>query len=406
MDLLEQEYGNNNSNKSSKKKSVLTALMISIFLLIIAITALYLLPKNTSPKKETLIVNGVAVEISQNMILSDDAGNKYISIKELTSDIGYQYFNGEYGKTTEDKEKCYVNNSDYIVGFKADSNEIYKTTVDSITDYQYFKLDNKIETYNNSLYINIKDINFALNIIAAYNTEKNQTVIETPAYIVEKLQKEYTDNKDTKTIDTNINNENAIVYNLLVISENGKWGVLNYSDKNETIIGNKYTSLSFDEYTGNFIASNNNKYGIISKNGSKVIDIKYDEISIINYNPVLYKIKNNNKYGVIDKDGNEVVPIEYDKIGYAGSTKNNANATIVIKNLKNNKNGIVVNKSGKYGLINISNGEIIFECLLDAIYGKDTENDEIGYYVVYNEKEYTLDTYLDYVNTKTVNVSE
>ena len=392
MDILEQEYGNNdNQNKnSSKKKAVLTALIVLIALLILVIIVMNMLPKNPATKKQTLMINGEQKEIPENMILSDDEGNKYISIKEVTNMVGYQFFNGEYGKPTEDKNKCYINNSNYIVGFELESDIIYKTQVDSIIEYQNYKLNNEITEYNGNLYINIDDIAKAINILISFNEKDNQFVINTPTYIITESQKKYDENKSTIKIDTKINNQNAIIYDFLVISDSSKYGVVNVNN-NETLIGTKYDSLSFDEYTKNYIAVINNKYGVIDEEGNGIIDFKYEDIEIVNYNPVLYKVKQNNKYGILDKQGKILVNISYDGMGYTENRRSNINPVMVIKNLSN-KNVIVVKKDGKYGLINISNGEEVLECVLDAIYSKTTDEGELEYFAVYEGNEEVLNT--------------
>ena len=244
-----------------------------------------------------------------------------------------------------------------------------------------------------------------MNIIISYDETKNQTSIETPDYIISTIEKEYSDNDTGITIDEKINNKNAIVYDYLIIIENRKYGVVSKSDRTQTIIGNKYNSLSFDEFTNNFIVSNNNGYGIIDSTGNKIIELKYQDIDIVNYSPLLYRVKEDNKYGIIDKNGKIVVSIDYDGIGYTENKKANTNPVMVIKNLENNKNGIVVEKDGKYGLISISNGDTIFECQLDAIYSKTTDEGTIDYFVLYDEKEYQLQVYINDENTTTVDIS-
>ena len=165
MDILEQEYVNNKETKTPKKKKVLIALMISIMLFILILVIQSSIPKKTAPVKESFILNGEEKEIPENFIITDEEHvNRYIDLKKLAKFSGYNYFNGEYLKTTEDKNKCYINIDDNIVGFEKDSNIIYVTQVNSIVEYQNYKLTKPIVSYNNNLYINIDDILRALNI--------------------------------------------------------------------------------------------------------------------------------------------------------------------------------------------------------------------------------------------------
>ena len=404
MDILEQEYVNNKETKTPKKKKILIALMISIMLFILILVIQSSIPKKTAPVKESFILNGEEKEIPENFIITDEEHvNRYIDLKKLAEFSGYNYFNGEYLKTTEDKNKCYINIDDNIVGFEKDSNIIYVTQVNSIVEYQNYKLTKPIVSYNNNLYINIDDILRALNIKTSYNSYKKQTIIETADYIIEKTQKEFDDNKINTKVDTDNNNKNTLKYDMLVVISNSKYGVIKLSNKDEVLIGNKYNSLQYDEFTGNFIISNSNdKYGVIDEKGTGVIEPKYDKLELINYDPVLYVVKLNNKYGVVDKQGKTVINIEYDGIGYNDNKGTDVNSVKIIKNFQDNKNTIVVKKDGKYGLINISNQDVIIDCDLDAVYSKLTDEGEIEYYILYEGDEISLSELINKNNTKTI----
>lgn len=169
-----------------------------------------------------------------------------------------------------------------------------------------------------------------------------------------------------------------------------------------------------------FLLMQNNKYGVINKNGDIVVDPIYDVVEIPNaskpvfickgnydqnsgeYNiqvfndkeePILYqyytveaiklnnvesngnyeksvlKYKSDNKYGLIDFSGNKITDAIYDSIeGF------------------NYREGIlVVKKSDKYGIINIKGASIIKpkydEILCDEYYTTDSKYDKSGYIV-------------------------
>lgn len=169
-----------------------------------------------------------------------------------------------------------------------------------------------------------------------------------------------------------------------------------------------------------FLLMQNNKYGVINKNGDIVVDPIYDVVEIPNaskpvfickgnydqnsgeYNiqvfndkkaPILYqyytveaiklnnvesngnyeksvlKYKSDNKYGLIDFSGNKITDAIYDSIeGF------------------NYREGILlVKKSDKYGIINIKGASIIKpkydEILCDEYYTTDSKYDKSGYIV-------------------------
>ena len=401
MDLLSQE--SKKHSEPSKKKMVLISLLVSIALFVIVLMLMFMMPRNTK-KGVVFTVNEENKEYPENFIIADEKGNKYVEIKKLSEVAGYQYFNGEYLKPTEDKNKCYINNDNYIVGFENDSDVIYKTYVNSIIEFQEYKLKNKIISYNNTLYININDVSEALNLLFYYNAETGDVNIQTSKYIVDKINKEKEGSEDKTKIaaDTSIENKNAIAYGMLVFYLDSKYGVANVYKTDEVLIGNKYNTLQFDEYTKSFIVSNaNDKYGVIDEKGTGIIDTKYEDISIICYNPLLYTVKDDNKYGVIDKQGNTIIDIKYDEIGYTGNSRSNLNSVTIIKNSVNNKNVVVVREGDKYGLVSLSNQEVIIDCILDAVYSTYNDEGDLEYYLIHDGNKISLPSYIDKDKTKT-----
>jgi len=110
-----------------------------------------------------------------DVLLITTEGKKFLSLKELTSLIGYNYFNGEYSKFSEDIDKCYIENIVQIqensengkettknirniVGLEVNSNKIYKTNSESKLDYEYIQISDEILQYEKNLYISIDDV--------------------------------------------------------------------------------------------------------------------------------------------------------------------------------------------------------------------------------------------------------
>ena len=171
------------------------------------------------------------------------------------------------------------------------------------------------------------------------------------------------------------------------------------------LIGNRYDSMSFDEYTKKFIVSNSDKkYGIIDMDGRISVELNYENIEIINYNPLLYKVKQNNYYGIMNENGRMIGTIEYDNIGIIN--RSDKKIILIIKNIKDGaheKDGIVISQNKKYGIMDISSGEKIIECELDNI-SYEKEDNNIVYYIEIGESRVTLERYVDNKNTIVVNL--
>ena len=187
---------------------------------------------------------------------------------------------------------------------------------------------------------------------------------------------------------------------------NNKYGVITTSM--QQVITPKYKEIKYNEYTGNFIvAASNGKYGVISKDGQEVIvEVKYDSVRIVNYDPLMYEVKLNNKYGIINKEGKVIANTEYDKLGYAGDKTKEQNAVLIIKNVYDNKDGIVVCKNNKYGILDIETGREItpVESEITKIYSKTDNTGKKEYYVELSNQEVLLSKYVEYVNTISVNI--
>lgn len=397
MDILQQQYNNNqqnNKNKTNAQKMVLNLIKISVILLIIAIVALMYF--NTKPKnyKLSLTINGEAVEIKESLLQEDSQGNKYFSLKKLSELVGYNYFNGEYLKYAEDKDKCYLQNENEVVGFEANSKTIYKTSLDSETDYQYYELSKEIINKNESLYINMDDIKSVLGVYVEYSTETNSIKMDTLDKLAAKYESEIETKMNGSTMDTTYPNIILVLKGMRVISENSKFGVIN--TKLETVVGAKYNSLKYEEYPNIFIASDtDNKYGIIDIEGNKKINFEYDSIEIINYNPLLYKVKKNSLFGVVNEKGEKIIEPSFREIGYIGNKNDETENTLLIEGLENETTGIVVKSETGYGIINLKNGQEILPCDLNKIYSKTDLDTGIKTYYV--EKENNIDTLNNYL---------
>lgn len=398
MDLLDETSKKKKNGKTQTQKIILILLIVSIVLcLIVGLVMLYVSMQDKQAQY-SVAINGTKINTSELQLMSSNNGIKYVSLKALSNKLGYNYYNGEFRIADEGKDKGYINNNKNIVQFFADSKEIFKTTENSNTDYEYYTLENAILAYEGNIYIAIDDVSFALNLILNYSEKNNQTSIETPehwvAQRVEALKEKNIIISDTPE------NLRALAYGYVVINDNGKYGVISL-DGNE-IIGNKYSSISFCEYKENFIASDaQNKFGVITKSGLAEIDLQYDSLEVINYNPLLYKVKRLEKYGVVRENGNIIGEIKYEAIGYPENKAAEINYTLLIPKINENiPQSIVVCSNKKYGLIELETGREIVACIVEGIYSK-AENKNVFYAQIQKDKVYSLETFVENLNRLT-----
>jgi len=399
MTLLDQEV---KKQEPKGKKIVLILLIFSIFALIMLIVMMMAL-SGKQTKELTVSINTTNITIDEGLLTTDENGVNYISIQKIAKSIGYDYLTGEYKRYNEDvtNKKCYLENANQIVQFEANTNTIYKTTPDSILDYEEYKLKNKILNKNNLLYIALEDINIGLNVIYSYSQNDNKIILRT----IEDLYKEKKTSLPKETNNTlvgisdDIDNKKTIAYNMLVVSNaNGKWGVVNLTDFS-TIIGNKYSSIKYIESANVFIVSDNNKYGVISTkaNQNPIIDLNYEKINIVNNNPLCYEIKLAAKSALVNGEGEVVTNNLYNSIGYISQSAIEESVLVIKEFGKDKINILVANKDGKYGLLNLDNGTDIGDYILDKVYSKN-ENGNKVYYIQLQGQEILLDTYIERIN--------
>ena len=326
MDLLD-ENNNKKNKKTTGQKLVLAALIISIILFVGILVVLMTVNKQTTIKKYTVALNGKKFTPENLEVLELENGEKYIALKNIASQLGYKYYNGEFGITGEDKDKCYIDNGNYITQFFIDSTKIYKAEEEADIDYQYYNIKNKIIEQNGNLYVNLNDLQLSLNLIVYYSEKENQTLIQTADYWIEQ-QTDFLKNNGY-TVSQEKENLRALAYGYVVVTKDDKTGVINL--QGEEIIGNKYASMMFDDYTQDFIVSNTEKkFGVITKNSENKISIQYDSIEVLNYNPLLYKVKKVDKFGVLKEDGTVLNEIKYDSIGYSKNIERGFNYTLIV----------------------------------------------------------------------------
>ena len=393
MDLLGTETPKKQQSKG--KKIVLILLIIAIILLIISMIAIFALKSNKSTTL-TLYANGNNVTISQDMLITGENGKLYMSIEKLANVIGYDYINSGYLEYQNNTNKCYIENINRVIEYQENSKEIRKIIHKSTVEDEKYSLNNEIIINNNMFYIAVEDLNVGCSVVYQL-LEGNKMAVDTADVLLEKYNENEKFIEKNLKVDESNNNQRALSYNMIVATNSaGKKGVVD-SNAN-SIIGFKYSTIEFNEALQNYIVSSDGKYGVISKNGKLIIELEYEEIEVINYYPLLYKVKLSNKYGILNEEGKIIVGIEYDKIGF-NEKSNVAEAVTIIKNIQNNDIGIVVCNNNKYGIVNVNTGKMIINCEVDKIYSKKGDN---KYYIELEGTEVELNTYIEYINTTTI----
>ena len=176
MELLSEEK-DEKQNKS--KKYVAFAIIIAVVLLVLVFVMIMVL-QQAEKNKEKLMVNGKKVTLPPSLTIVDNATEiTYFSIKKVADLAGYNYYNGGYQQYSEDKTKCYVESEKQVATLELDSNIVYKNTSEDKVNFDNYKIDLPVKTYNNELYATQQAIQLAFNITISYKTENKTLYIYT-----------------------------------------------------------------------------------------------------------------------------------------------------------------------------------------------------------------------------------
>ena len=168
------------------------------------------------------------------------------------------------------------------------------------------KKDNKYGIMNMNGYVIINPEYDNIKADAYYSPD---TGYKNDGYIVSNTTDEgyrygYIDSEGNKILDTNYNDLYRINYEgetYLVCAENGKYGLFN---KNKNIIPNEYQAITYIEGDNLCLVQKGKKYGIITLEGSMILQVRYNQIDI--NGDYIYTTDENSEIKVYDKKGNEV----------------------------------------------------------------------------------------------------
>lgn len=303
-----------NFGNSEKTKKILIFSIIGVVVLAILLVIILSISSSISASKNNIVIDKAVSKMPEGLVQLDTAGNVYISIEKFAALVSYEYYNGEYGKATEDRTKCYIKNSNEVATFEMDSYNIYKrllTNSDSLYDKYVQALP--IKRVNDKLYASLATIQRAFNVQIAYDKDKGVLAANTLPYIVAQYNTQVKEVGYTSLAEEFVN-QKAILNGLLVVLKDREYyGVISLTG--DTIIGTKYKKMEYMENTEEFLVLTNNKYGILTKTAATKVEPTYDEIKVIDSENGLYLAKSNNKFGILKKDGNALLYMEYDQIG-------------------------------------------------------------------------------------------
>lgn len=239
---------------------------------------------------------------------SENGQELYIPIIRIAQFFGYEGFTGDYKNKSEDKSKCHVTSENETAMFIKDSDTLTKITKDS--EYEYVKLDKPVFEKDGELYTTKDGIEKAFNVLFSTDADFKNIEIYTIDYLVDYYAGQYS----IETYSTNFADKKAIIEGMLIIEENGQYGVISITNK-KYVLEAKYEEISYLPATTDFLVKSNGKYGILTKEAKIKVKTIYDEIKVIDNQKGLYLVKQNNAYGIINLDGEVVIEPEYKQIG-------------------------------------------------------------------------------------------
>ena len=268
-----------------------------------------------------------------------------------------------------------------------------KYEIAKIENYQYFTLkkndtfgviDKDQNTIINPNYTEVIIPNPEMPVFVCYQGE-DITVLN------EQNQEMFTEYEKVEPIRLkNIASDLMYEKTVLKYTENGKYGLIDYTGKKITkAIYEELDSLPYKE--GELLVKQDGKYGVINIRGNKLVDIAYDQISVDGYytdeNEYKYSgyivsdtTEEGYRYGYVDYQGKEILKPEFNELERIVEIEDNENVYLiaakngqygVIKNTENiinneyqsimydSKNQVfIIEKSKKYGIAKLD-GQII-----------------------------------------------
>lgn len=353
---------NNGGMNDEKKKKIMIiggAAVIGVIVIMMIVVAII---SSINNQKNNLYIDGVGTKLSTSILYIGENNVPYISVEKIAPKLAYEFYNGEYGTGSEDRTHCYVKNQNEIALLEMDSNVVYKTLTSDETSstFDTYKMSYKVQRVNDMLYISLPTMQKVFNVKYTYDADKNSLTISTLPALFKKYNAQVK-NDGYYEISADFSNQKALVEDMMVVvTKDKQMGVINTKTK-ATIIGTKYPQLIYSEGMGEFIAKQNNKFGVLVANSQGDAAVKvgfeYDDLKLIDNGIGLYLVENTRKYGVLDKTGRILINLEYDKIGIENPklfpTDNIKNSYVLYDNC------IPVKQGDKWGMFDVTGKNLL-----------------------------------------------
>lgn len=429
----------NDEPKPTKQGMNLTSkLLISIIVFIVLIIVMILILLINVEKLVFIIsINGKEVtSVTKQQLLTKVDNTTYVDIEQFADLVGYEYHEGEYKAFTIEENKCYVQGKLETATFFLNDNKVCKLPLNDLTsEYNEFIVENTIKEMNHRMYAPAEAISLAFNVVI--EEEQNSFEIYTLDFLVDYYDDQIKKWGYTGITGQSFENQKSLLYGYFIVRKpNGLYKIIN-EDNSKEIVLDKYKKIEFNESTKEFFVTNSlGQVGIINLDGTTKIEPTYESISILDKKSDLYLIKKDDKYGVVKSGNIRVIYPEYDRVGLDPRENGTNERYLILETLipvcKNQKwgafnkegklvleikydgfgcdiydvkindikkqvepvvalekcNGIVVQKDGKYGMLDITGKELV-PIQVESIYKVlDTKiSDDTNYFMLYNGKE-------------------
>ena len=249
MNLLDEDFS---TNKTNKTKNIIKIIIIFIVLIVIAIIGILSYMMYLEGTTLKVFLNNQENADVKNLLIFETDGTIYVPVRAISSYLGYNSYSGEYSNRSEDNSKCYVESEDEVANLTLNSNKIYKLNLqENDNNYTYIYMDKPVKAINGELYITTDGMQKVFNTTFLYDQASNRITINTLPFLISGYSNVILDYGYTNLSET-FENEKAVLKNILIVTDDRYWGVINASDGSE-ILECKYDDILYQEITGDFI---------------------------------------------------------------------------------------------------------------------------------------------------------
>ena len=257
MNLEESDkFAQKQAQNEQKKKFVLMSIIgCGILIALLIVMIIYIQYQDALQLK--IYIDGTQISFSDKF-LKQENGTNYVSIRELSDLLGYTYTKGEYKKYNENADSCYIKNNLEIVAMTAEKS--------TLTKY--------IEVIEGAPELTLEGPYGIEMTVEAQNGASNTFVLEKPVKQINGelyLPFEYVIDVYNMTIDTSVKNR-IRMYTLPTLFQSAKQlaAKLEYG----TISG-VYENIRAIPY-GLVVVGDNGIFGVIDLKGQEILSVKYE----------------------------------------------------------------------------------------------------------------------------------